>query len=53
MRSLPLKKKMINAFTIYLGSIYIDYREGCCDAYASSKQKGSGQALRLMNYQRE
>lgn len=51
--SLPLKKKMINAFTIYLGSIYIDYREGRCDTCASSKQKGSGQALRLMDYQRE
>lgn len=51
--SLPLKKNMINAFTIYLGSIYIDYCEGRCDAYASSKQKGSGQALRLMDYQWE
>lgn len=43
----------MNALTNYLWGIYVDYREGRCDAYASSKQKTSGQALRLMDHQGE
>ena len=44
---------MTYKFVIYLWSIYVDNCKGCCDAYASSKQKACSQNLTLMDNQWE